>query len=228
MPPRVRYTADKILDAALRLTQTEGIDTVTARSVAASLGCSTAPIFTHFASMEALHERLLARVMERFVARALGAQGEGAGEGAGERDAPREDDDPLVAAGVGWLRFAAEEPRLYEAIFLRRHPWHGSWGVARRALADRMRAHPRYAALPREACFALVGRASIVMHGLGLELWSGRLPQSDLTRLVHELALPAVNAAMAHEWTLDLHSATAPQAAHTTTEGPETAKEPTP
>lgn len=200
MPPRVRYTAEKILDAALRLTQAEGVDTVTARSVAASLGCSTAPIFTHFASMEALHERLLARIMERFVARALGALDDHEGE------------DPLVAAGVGWLRFAAEEPRLYEAIFLRRHPWYGSWGVVRRGLAERMMAHPRYAGLGRGVCFALVGRASIVMHGLGLELWSGRLPQGDLARLVRELALPAVDAAMASGWILDLHSASADEA----------------
>jgi DNA-binding transcriptional regulator YbjK len=35
MPPRTRFTADRILDAALELTRSAGIDAVTARSVAA-------------------------------------------------------------------------------------------------------------------------------------------------------------------------------------------------
>ena len=190
MPPRTRYTPERILDAALSLTRAEGIDTVTARSVAAKLGCSTGPIFTHFASMEDLHEQLMDRIIGRFVATAGGA----------------EHVDPLVAAGIGWLRFAAEEPSLYAAVFLRPHPWHAKWGPVRRQLAERMASHSRYAHLDRASRFALVGRASIVMHGLGVEIWSGRLPRHDLALLIEELAVPVVDAALAHGWTDDLHS----------------------
>ncbi len=50
MPPRTRYTPERILDAALALTQREGLAAVTARQLAAELGCSTAPLFTQFAS----------------------------------------------------------------------------------------------------------------------------------------------------------------------------------
>jgi AcrR family transcriptional regulator len=190
MPPRIRYTAEKILDAALSLTHAEGIDMVTARNVAAGLGCSTGPIFTHFASMDDLHEQLMDVIIGRFVATASEAS----------------HDDPLIGAGVGWLRFAAEEPRLYEAVFLRPHPWHAKWGPIRRKLAERMADHPRYAHLDRAARFAIVGRASIVMHGLGVEIWSGRLPQHDLRLLIEEFAVPVVDAALAQGWTTDLHS----------------------
>lgn len=190
MPPRLRYTPDRILDAALALTQASGLATVTARSIAAHLGCSTAPIFTHFASMERLHEHLMDRIITGFVATASAVH----------------HPDPLVGAGIGWLRFATEEPRLYEAIFLTPHPWHAKWGPVRRQLAQRMAEHPRYAHLSAPARFALVGRASIVMHGLGVELWSGRLPPRDLAALVEELALPVVDAALARGWTQDLHS----------------------
>ncbi len=190
MPPRPRFTPDLILAAALALTREEGISTVTARSVAARLGCSTAPIFTHFASMEGLHEQLMEAIIAAFVAAASDPV----------------DEDPLLGAGIGWLRFASDEPRLYEALFLTPHPWHAKWGPVRRELAQRMAAHPRYADLPTPARFALVGRASIVLHGLGVELWSGRLPASSPRRLLTELVLPVVEAAIARGWDDDLHS----------------------
>ena len=72
-----------------------------------------------------------------------------------------------------------------------------------------MAAHPRYASLDEAARFALVGRASIVLHGLGLELWSGRLVAADRTArldLIDQLVGPAVDAAIAHAWTTDFHS----------------------
>ena len=193
MPPRTRYTPDRILDAALALTRETGIEGVTARTLAGRLGCSTGPVSSHFASMEALHEQLLERIIDLFVV-------------ASSRPV---DPDPLLAVGVGWLRFATTEPRLYEALFLRHHSWHAKWGPVRRKLADRMAEHPRYAHLDRPARFALVGRASIVLHGLGVEIWSGRLPLSspgDLQRVVAQFTLPVVDAALSQGWTDDLHS----------------------
>jgi len=190
VPPRVRFSEDQILDAALALTRAQGIDMVSARSLAAALGCSTGPLFTQFSSMDALHEQLVGRAMDHFVA----ATGE------------PQHDDPLRSVGLGWLRFATAEPRLYEAIFLRPHRWHAGWGAIRRRLADRMAESPRYAHLSRPARFALVGRFSIPMHGLGLELWSGRLPNTDLERLVDEIAMPTVRAALDAQWSDDFHS----------------------
>jgi AcrR family transcriptional regulator len=196
LPPRTRYTRPLILDAALALTRAEGIDALSARSVAGALGCSTAPIFTHFASMEALHEAVLDAAIDHFVA-------------AIEGPAQAEDPDPLFAAGLGWLRFAAEEPRLYEALFLSHHAWHFKWGPVRRAMAARMGAHPRYAPLSERARFGLVGRASVIVHGLGVEVWSGRLPDASpetLRRLLEQLAGPMIDAAISRGWTSDIHS----------------------
>jgi AcrR family transcriptional regulator len=196
MPPRTRYTPERILDAALALTQREGLAAVTARQLAAELGCSTAPLFTQFASMDELHEALMDRVIARFVQATL--------SGLSARH-----DDPLIAAGLGMVRFAADEPRLYEALFLTHHPWHHKWGPVRRDLARRMGAHPRYAALTEAARFGLVGRSSVVVHGLGVEIWSGRLRDAStptLLRLFDQLAVPLVDAALAHGWTEDIHS----------------------
>ena len=193
MPPRTRYTPDRILDAALDLTRREGLGAVTARQVAGELGCSTAPVFTHFTTMEELHERLVERIIALFVQ---------------ATEAPVHS-DPLMAAGLGMLAFAADEPRLYEALFLTRHPWHHKWGPVRRRLASRMASHGRYAALDERARFGLVGRSSIVVHGLGVEIWSGRLQvggEGTLRHILDQLAGPLVDAAIDYGWTLDIHS----------------------
>ena len=189
MPPRAKYTSERIVDAALTVTRRSGIDEVSARSVASELGASTAPIFTQFDSMEALHERLVDAIMSLFVDTAYA----------------HEHEDPIVAAGLGWLSFATQEPRLYEAIFLRQHPWHRKWGPIRVRLAAHMADNPRYVGLSKEQRFALVGRASIVMHGLGVELWSGRIQGADPLGLVEQFVSPVVDAALANGWITDPH-----------------------
>lgn len=194
MPPRARYTPESILGGALELVRAQGIAALTARSLAAHLGCSTGPLFRHFASMEALLEALLERLMEQFVAQAALVSHE----------------DPLWSAGLGWLRFVAQEPRFYEALFLRPHPWHAKWGPVRRRLARQMAAHPRYAHLDQAARFGLVGRASIVMHGLGVEVWAGRLPARDPGVWLQQLVEPVIEAALTQGWAGDLHSPQAP------------------
>lgn len=191
MPPPTKYTPERILEVAEELTRDAGIGAVTARALAGRLGCSTGPISSHFASMEDLLAQLMDRIIARFVASA----------------AATAHADPLVGAGIGWLRFAADEPRLYEALFLRPDTWHAKWGPVRLELAASMAEHPRYEHLDDATRFALVGRASIVLHGLGLEIWSGRLRTRDYERLIEELARPVVDAALAEGWSDDLHSA---------------------
>ena len=171
----------------------EGIDAVSARGVAQALGCSTAPVFRCFESMEALHDALLDRILAHF----------------NEATEAPLDPDPLFAAGLGMVLFAAREPRLYEALFLRPHAWTNKWGPVRKRLAARMKRYPRYAHLDAAARFGLVGRSSILVHGLGVEVWFGRLPDPSpevLRTLLHQLADPMVDAALAHGWTSDIHS----------------------
>lgn len=173
--------------------QGQGIDAVSARAIAAELGCSTAPIFRCFDSMDALLEALMDRILAHFIA---------------ATEAPL-DPDPLFAAGLGMVRFAAEQPRFYEALFLRPHAWTARWGPVRRRLAVRMGDHPRYAGLSTAERFGLVGRSSILVHGLGVEVWFGRLPDASepaLRTLLHQLADPLVDAAIANGWTADLHA----------------------
>lgn len=197
MPPKLRYPRRRILLAALEIARAEGIEAVSARTVAAALGCSTAPVFRAFDSMDSLQDALMHAIVAEFT----------------EATQAELDADPLFSAGLAMVRFTAEQPHLYAALFLRPHAHVSRLGELRRQVAARMAEHPRYAALDAAARFGLVGRASIPVHGLCVEVWFGRLPEPTLPRLrrlLHELADPLVDAAIAHGWTTEIHAPPVP------------------
>ncbi len=190
MPPKSRFTATFILEAALQLVREQGIEALTARNLAQNMGASTGPIFRAFASMDALKEGVVERAIALFVTRAQA----------------QEHADPLVGASIAWLAFAKSDPKLYEALFLRHHAWHNKWGPVRRLLADAMATAPDYARLDKRQRFALVGRVSIVLHGLGVEVWSGRLPHDDFAFLIEQLVTPVIEHGLRQHKLLDLHT----------------------
>lgn len=51
MPPRVKFSREEIVRAALDVAREKGADAMTTRDIAARLGVSTQPIFTYFRSM---------------------------------------------------------------------------------------------------------------------------------------------------------------------------------
>ena len=59
MPPKVKVTKEEIINAALALVRENGTDAINARSIAASLACSTQPIFSNFATMEELQKDVI-------------------------------------------------------------------------------------------------------------------------------------------------------------------------
>ena len=52
MPPKVKFTKEEIVNAALDVARIKGVGAVTTRDIGAALGVSTRPIFTYFHSMD--------------------------------------------------------------------------------------------------------------------------------------------------------------------------------
>lgn len=48
MPPKPKFTKEKVVKAALKLISESGIDALTSRGLGKYLGCSACPIFTMF------------------------------------------------------------------------------------------------------------------------------------------------------------------------------------
>lgn len=118
MPPRVKFTKEEIVEAALRVTREGGIDSLTARSLAAELGASTRPMFTYFETVDELkhdaHEAAKG-IYKTYIERGLA------------------EPVPFLGVGQNTIRFAREEPELFRLLFLQKPD--GADGGAAEALA---------------------------------------------------------------------------------------------
>ena len=59
MPPRFKFTKDEVINAALDVTRQSGASGLTARALAARLGCSVKPVFGLFKNMEEVHQKVI-------------------------------------------------------------------------------------------------------------------------------------------------------------------------
>ena len=105
MAPKNKFTKEEMVEAALRVVRANGIDALTAKTMADALGTSTQPIFTAFGSMDGIKKEVYAaaiRVYDRYA------------------DAGLKERIPFFGVGMQYIRFAREEPELYRLLFLTR------------------------------------------------------------------------------------------------------------
>lgn len=105
MPPKCKFTREEIVQAALEIARTEGMDAITARSLGAKLGSSPKPIFGFFANMEEVHRAVLAAAKKRYGMYVMG--------GLRQTDMPA-----FKGVGTAYIRFAIEEPKLFQLLFM--------------------------------------------------------------------------------------------------------------
>ena len=102
MPRSATTTREAMIEAAFELVRREGYDALTARALAAELGCSTQPIMYRFPDLSELREEVYRRADE-FHTRYILEGGD------------------LLGIGLRYVRFAAEEPRLFRFLFQSGH-----------------------------------------------------------------------------------------------------------
>ena len=101
MPPKARFTRDKIEEAAYELAKTKGIESVAAREVAKTMGMTVTPIFTYFSGMEELRKCVVDRAKAEFVEYLKGSL---------------EYCPAFKEFGLRWMRYAAKNPNLYRMM----------------------------------------------------------------------------------------------------------------
>ncbi|GAA0180460.1 hypothetical protein SH2C18_31500 [Clostridium sediminicola] len=62
MPPKTKFNKENIIEAAFEIAKEKGLTAITTRSVATRLGCSVAPIYVNFETIENLIESVVMRV----------------------------------------------------------------------------------------------------------------------------------------------------------------------
>ena len=104
MPPKAEFSREDILEMALCIARESGIDAVTARELGNRLGSSARPIFTVFENMDEVKAMVIDCAKELY--------GKYVEEGLKNQLA-------FKGVGVAYIRFAIEEPKLFQLLFMR-------------------------------------------------------------------------------------------------------------
>lgn len=114
MPPKPKFTRQEVVDAATELIRQKGIEALTARELGATLGSSARPIFTVFRNMEELISEVRIEVRNRFEKEVMTAF----------------DYTPAFKQfGMRMVKFATEEPKLFQFLFMKEHDDDSDFGV---------------------------------------------------------------------------------------------------
>ena len=102
MPPKPRITAEMIINAAVEAARKNGFESINARTVSEQLHCSTQPVMYHFSTIDSLKKaayRQVDHLHSEYMLNTLPGQ------------------DPILAIGLNYIRFAVEEPQLFRFLF---------------------------------------------------------------------------------------------------------------
>ncbi len=101
MPPKTRITKEMILQAAFEIAQTEGAESINARTVSQKLGCSTQPVMYHFKTIEEL-KRAVYEMVDQYHS---------------EYISEICSNDPMKDIGMNYIRFGVKEKNLFRFLF---------------------------------------------------------------------------------------------------------------
>lgn len=103
MPPKAKFTKEEIINTALEIARTDGINFLTARALGKKLGSSARPIFTIFENMDEVHKEVIkaAKVLyNQYIESGL-------------THSPA-----FKGVGTQYIMFAIKEPKLFQLLFM--------------------------------------------------------------------------------------------------------------
>ena len=107
MARKEQISKQMILDGAFELVREQGVEMLTARKLAAKIGCSTQPIFRVYTNMEELAGEVFVKAKAFYEDFCL--------------DFPDGCDTPFVDLGLCYISFAKQELNLFKLLFLTAH-----------------------------------------------------------------------------------------------------------
>lgn len=152
--PKVKYPRELILITAKQLAEKSGLRAINARDLAQELGCSVAPIYTAFGSLEQLVQAVIDSFTERII----------------EYSTREYSKDSFLNIGIGLVRFAMDYPKVYYSFFLE--------GISVEdqttdELLEILYNHPLKDWLDKEELTAMMRKMDLFTSGLCLEIVLG-------------------------------------------------------
>lgn len=106
MPPKNLFSRQEIVSAAVETVRKNGYTALTARSLAASLGCSSKPIFGAFENMDEVRDEVMSAAYNLYSEMM-------------QRETESGNYPYYKATGMAYIRFAKEEKELFKLLFMR-------------------------------------------------------------------------------------------------------------
>lgn len=175
--PKVKISRKAIVDAALDVARGQGLEAVTAKRLADRLHCSTQPVYWVFETMDNLRQAVIEAAWGeylRYLHRAV-------------PDVP-----PYKAAGLNYVRFAQEQPRLFQMLFMSRREGAPAFGYGAQP-QDReiMALVEKATGLPPSLAGKMYLDMWLFMHGIAtmVATGAGSFSQEDIGRMGSDVFL---------------------------------------
>ena len=170
-PKETTFTRGAVLQAALDVVRRHGWDALTARSVAARLDASVAPVYSAFGSMESLLRETLKeirRLLQEYTSLAYS-------------------EFPFLNIGAGIVSFARDEPSLYRALFQTRHGFQDVVEGVNTSILSWMKTDVQLGLLPDAARARLYDNIGFYTMGLASATAAGRVKDVSPDNIVRLL-----------------------------------------
>jgi AcrR family transcriptional regulator len=102
LPPKTTYSRDNVVEHAVQIIREDGLNSLSARSIARHLGSSTAPVYQYFGSMDELLEQVMLQIRELLL----------------QYLHRRYTDRHFLNIGMGFAVFARDETELFKAFHM--------------------------------------------------------------------------------------------------------------
>ena len=166
MARKESITKQMIIDGAFELLKKEGVEAVTARKLAAHIGCSTQPIFRVYENMDELLKELFERsraYYEDFC-----------------NSNKNSYDTPFVSLGINYIRFAKQEQNLFKLLFLSGNKDHTLYELINgKENAFVMKEIKKIPNLNMDTVEVIFTKVFIFMHGMAGMTITGEFDLSD-------------------------------------------------
>jgi AcrR family transcriptional regulator len=158
--PKTKYEKDDLIDAALAIAREAGLAGITARSVAKKLGCSVAPIYVNFETIDDLRNAVVQRVFS--ISREMLENQQGS--------------DVFEKIGKASLAFAREYPILCRELTLNPNPYLSSYEKVEAALVEAMAEDPSMRGWSLDERRRLLLKMRVFQIGLTALVANGQVP----------------------------------------------------
>ena len=171
MAPKIKFTKDEVIEAAMAVVEEKGLSSLTARSVALRLGSSTAPVYQQFATMEALALEVIKRTERALL----------------DYAAQPYTDRVFLNMGTGVALYALEHGRLYKALMLEGDNYSDVVREFFEVLESELTRDRRFVSLSASDRHVLLKKMWMFTHGLASLISVGLIKDCNLQYIIDTL-----------------------------------------